>query len=194
MTSKNTKVIAAVNEHSTKMQATGLELRMRTQCRSDSQRIQGLLLPWILSWKESSGNRTDDSHIDNAGVIWASQTWAFDTEVQFNLKKNGPNLQEVRWLIDKLVDCHVAAESVNIADHYTGQRLSFRVYESQMSAPSRGIIGTAMRALHRQHEYYEMLAKLAVEGLEALSEAEQRECIRDNQSAKSAITSRASWS
>jgi hypothetical protein len=190
MTSKNTKVIAAVNEHSEKMQVTGLELRMRTECRSDSQRIQGLLLPWIFSWKESSGNRTDDSHIDDDGIVWASQTWGSDTEVQFTLKKNGPNLQEVRWLIDKLVDCHVASESLDIADHYTGQRLSFRVYESQMSAPSRGIIGTAMRALNQQREYFETFVQLAVEGLNALSEAEHRQCIGDNRS----VTSQASRS
>ena len=167
---------------------------MRAECRSDSQRIQGLLLPWILSWKESSGNRTDDSHIDDDGVVWASQTWGSDTEVQFTLKKNGPNLQEVRWLIDKLVDCHVAAESVNIADQYTGERLSFKVYESQMSAPSRGIIGTATRALNRQHEYYEMLAELALEGLDALAEAEQRQCISNCLSVKNAVISQASWS
>lgn len=190
MTSKNTKVIAAANENSTKAQATGLELRMRAECRSDSQRIQGLLLPWILSWKESSGSRTDDSHIDDDGVVWASQTWGSDTEVQFTLKKNGPNLQEVRWLIDKLVDCHVAAESVNIADQYTGERLSFWVYESQMSAPPRGIIGTATRALNQQREYFETFVQLAEIALNALSEAEQRQCIRDNRS----VTSQASRS
>jgi len=194
MKSQKSKVIAKTNERSTAIQAESLELQMRTECRSDSQRIQGLLLPWILSWKESSGNQKDDSHIDNDGIIWASQTWASDTEVQFTLKKSGPNLQEVRWLIDKLVDCHIAAESVNIADQYTGERLSYSVYESQMSAPSLGIIGTAMRALNRQREYYEMLAELAVDGLEALSDAEQRQCISAGTYVKRAVISKASWS
>lgn len=189
MKSKNTKLIVELKERSTELQATGLALQMRTEYRLDCEHIRGLLRPWLLNWKESSRDQTDDSHTDNNGVVWASMNWTSETDVQFVLKADGPNLHEVRWFIEKLADCHVAAESVNTTSQYTGERIAPCILESKMNAPSRTMIGMAMRALRQQRERSEYSAEKATRAWDAIWQAEQRLSIRETQSVNRSLTS-----
>lgn len=94
-----------------------------------------------------------------------------DTDVLFRLKADGPNLNEVRWFISNLTDCHVAAESLNTPMHYTGARIDHAVLDSLLTIPSKAMIGKAMRALMQFQENADDSAKEAIRTWHVLSEA-----------------------
>ena len=48
-----------------------------------------------------------------------------DMDIVFSLKSEAPNLNELRWLVDSLIDCHVAAQTLMPAKEYTGDRIPY---------------------------------------------------------------------
>jgi hypothetical protein len=170
MKCKTNEVADLLQENLSEIQASGNRYQLRTECRLDCEHIRGLLRPWILSWKESSRSQFDDSYIGENNVMWASMNWTSETNVIFILYADGPNLSEVRWFIENLTDCHFAAESVNIAAKYTGQRIAPTLLESKMTVPSKAMILMAMRALVQQQERSEYSAEKAGQAWDALSE------------------------
>jgi molybdopterin converting factor small subunit len=155
MKSTNTETTYTTNvsdEYLTVEQAAGTKYGLRTECRFDCQQIIAILRPWLLSWKESSGYLADDSYVDGNGVIWASQNWALDTDVQFIIKPDGPCLNEIRWMLNALVDCHVAAESVDVLGKYTGERIDFEELEKVATLPKYSMIKAAIQKLEACRE------------------------------------------
>lgn len=60
---------------------------------------------------------------------WATETWWSsplcpwgDADVKMTLKPDTLTLAEVRWLLARVVDCHVALETVELERDYTGNR------------------------------------------------------------------------
>ena len=158
MKSLITENINVFNEHLTVEQAAGTKYGLRTECRFDCMLIIAMLRTWLLSWKESSGYQHDDGYVDINGVIWSSQNWALDTDVQFIIMSDGPGLNEIRWLLNELVDCHVAAESVNFLEIYTGERMCHDEFEETAVLPNKGMILMAIQKL----EDYRNLSKIRV--------------------------------
>ena len=155
-------IAAALNKSLDESKTVSLSYKMRAECRSDCEHIHGMLFPWILSWQESSGIQIDNENIPDTVTFNTNLQWALETEVQFSLKENSPSLNEVRWFIDKLTDCHVAAESLNIAANYSGERIDSEYMDMQLATPSRVFIGMAMRALMQSQERHESAAAQAV--------------------------------
>jgi hypothetical protein len=144
------------DEYLTVEQAAGTKYGLRTECRFDCQQIIAILRPWLLSWKESSGYLSDDSYVDENGVIWASQNWALDTDVQFIIKPDGPCLNEIRWMLNALVDCHVAAESVDVLEKYTGKRIGNKKLEKAATKPKYSMIEASIQKLEFSRELNEI--------------------------------------
>jgi hypothetical protein len=135
------------SEKLTARQASGTRYALRTECRFDCQLIRAVLHPSISSWKESSGYQDDDSYVAEDGVIWASQNWAADVDVQFIVKADGPSLNEIRWLMMTLTDCHVAAQSVERFELYTGERVDYDLLEASAQMPSPELIAGAIKGI-----------------------------------------------
>lgn len=146
------------HEHLTVEQAAGTKYGLRTECRFDCLLIIAMLRTWLLSWKESSGYQHDDSYVDVNGVIWSSQNWALDADVQFIVSSDGPSLNEIRWLLNELVDCHVAAESVDFLERYTGERMRHEEFEKTAVLPNKKMILMAIKKL----EDYRNLSRISV--------------------------------
>ena len=153
----------------TEKQAAGIAYQLRTECRHDCEVIRAILRPWLVSWKETSGYTADDSHVGADGVMWASMNWAVDTDVQLIIGNGGPCLNEIRWLIDKLSDCHVAAQSVNKRELYTGDRIDYMVLRSIKTPPSTAMINMAMKTLLQRIELSEITIEAAQDAWNELS-------------------------
>ena len=76
---------------------------MRTECYSDSVIIRATLGRWVTMWG-------DDNvvYIKEDGTSWTEP----DMHVAFSLNSSAPKLNMLRWLIDSLTDCHIAAQSL----------------------------------------------------------------------------------
>lgn len=169
MTYQKTKIAAALNKSLDENKAVGLSYKMRAECRSDCEHIRGVLFPWLLSWKEYSGVQIDSINTPDEGIFSTSTQWTAETEIQFTLKANAPSLDELRWFIDKLADCHVAAESLNTSEHYSGTRIESEQLDKRLALPSRVFISMAMRALMQFQERSESFAAQAIRTWQALS-------------------------
>ena len=130
----------------------GTQYKLRTEFRHDCLQILCLLRPWVLSWKESPGLGLDDSHVDDDGRIWSSQDCGIDFGVEFIIAEGGPTLKEIRWLINAIVDCHVAAQTVSERAQYTGKRIDYELFDDMAMPPSPQVIRTAIEAIKEQQE------------------------------------------
>lgn len=147
------------NSYQSKLEAereNGTRFGMRTEFRGDCRLIISLIKSWLLSWKESSGYTADDSHVDDEGRYWSSQNWSMDTDIEFILKKNGPTLNELQWLINAIVDCHVPAQTVALLDKYTGERINHEVLDEIATPPRDEILKAAIESVKKQQDSIEM--------------------------------------
>lgn len=172
MNTEKTVPTNPLQESFSEIQAAGTKYQMRTKCRFDCESIRAILGPWLVSWKETSGYKYDDSHVDANGVIWASMNWGADTDVQFIVREDSPTLNEIRWFMGKLTDCHVAAESLNTLEQYTGARIDYDLLESLKTRPSLAMISKAMRSLSKRKQLCEISAAVADDARDALEDAE----------------------
>ena len=167
-TNTNQITINHLPEKLTEAQAAGQKYRLRAECRYDCTTIRAALRPWLLSWKEAPTHAENQSHIDANGVLWCSQDWDSETEVGLIMAQDGPTLNEIRWLLERLDDCHVAMETLNTAEEYTGERLDFDGSDFLQTCPSREVMNKAMRSIAKFVEIAEMNARSASDAWSAL--------------------------
>ena len=160
---KKIEIANPLKEKLSDIQAAGIAYQLRTECRCDCEVIRAILRPWLVSWKETSGYTHDDSHIGEDGVIWASMNWNSNTEAQFIFGEGAPGLDEIRWLIDKLTDCKIAAQTVNTRESYTGDSIDYRALKILARPPSTALIYLAMKALKQSRVYFENMGDMAQE-------------------------------
>ena len=82
----------------------GVSYKFRAECESDSSLVRVAFANWIIGWKEL-------------------RNYPFpDVEVEMELLDSAPKLQDLRWFIQQLVDCHVIDETLERSRDYTGER------------------------------------------------------------------------
>lgn len=151
---KNTKNIAQSKADD------DFQYRLRTECQSDCLQVRAVLGSWLTSWRE------DQCQIeDGKGKLVRIP----DQDAFFSVQADAPSLAEIRWLLDCLVDCHVAAESVNTAAAYDGERLYYDKLDELKRRPSDKVITQARDGVARtkagfQHEFRKL--DEATEGLD----------------------------
>lgn len=123
--------------------------RLRTEFRCDCPKIIALLQPWIQLWLEADGLIGQPAEIDPEGYVWIDHGWSLDTEVQFVIKPDGPSLNEIRWLINLITDCHVPAQTLENFCRYTGERIHFEQVSAISLRPNTAIINMAIASLER---------------------------------------------
>jgi len=112
---------------------------MRAECQADCVQMRAVLGTWVSMWREdqctSQGTNGKTYRIP-------------DVDIAFSMNADAPGLEEIRWLLDQLVDCHVGAQSVSHATEYTGER-AFDKLEQLMRRPSNEVIGQALECAKR---------------------------------------------
>lgn len=119
MTKKNSKPIqspALAMTHAPRRFVPGKSYQMRTECQPDCDVARGLLNPWLASWTENSARCPDTGDLLPP-----------DMDVEFTLVESAPELCTLRWLLSLAVDLHVAAESLDLAEKYSGKRIDYEV-------------------------------------------------------------------
>lgn len=104
---------------------------MRCEFLCDAIILRYALSPWVVGWKDEQWN-DDDEH----GV--PKRMRESDRSIEFLVSEDAPRLNHLRWLINQITDMHVAAESLNYAEHYDESRLSYKVIE-RITPPQRVI-------------------------------------------------------
>lgn len=122
----------AILDHCSKVPQYALRVEFEADCLT----ICAVLGPWLTVWREDYALLRDDG----SPAAWP------DKDVVFSLCADGPTLAEARWLIDSIVDCHVAAESLAEAGSYTGARIPYDEMHQHMSRPSDVVIERARDA------------------------------------------------
>ena len=138
--------------------------KFRAECSTDAQAIRATLKPWLFSWNESR------DYLEHLGVEYPVP----DVTVEFSIESSGPTLPEIRWMMDAIDNCHVAAESVELVSLYTGERSSRRRFQGAAERPSKARLEgmqeaarVRLKVLHAEIERNQNLLKLCNTALKA---------------------------
>jgi len=116
---------------------------MRTECSADSIVIKAALARWVTMWRE------DSIFLPSAdGVSWRLP----DLDVVFSLQAAAPGLNQLRWLIGSLMDCHVAAQTLMLRGEYTGERI-YEELDKLAERPSDAVIDETKRNIRFGKKY-----------------------------------------
>lgn len=85
---------------------------------------------------------------------WATETWWSspvcpwgDADVKVTLKPDTLSGDELRWLLARVGDCHVAMETVELERDYSGERKYAREEELEVKVPSPGSLKASLAGL-----------------------------------------------
>jgi hypothetical protein len=117
---------------------------LRVECESDCYAIRAVLAPWLVIWREDQAVLTGTD---------GRLSWLPDRDVLFSLRSDGPCLEEVRWLIDAIIDCHVAAQSLSEVVCYTGERLLHDEMDDHVRRPTEQVIVKARDAARQAQSF-----------------------------------------
>jgi hypothetical protein len=117
-----------------KDRAAPVQYAMRTEFVADCHLLRAMLMPWVCDWAEAQAQLPlKDGTLE----------YVTDVDVVFSVVPKGPHLGEIRWLLNCIVDCHVAAESVARVDEYTGERVGHDELKRLMCRPPEDVITRA---------------------------------------------------
>lgn len=129
------------------MKNTEREYKMRAECLSDADLIRPYLAPWLKHWQVFECHLPGDD---------GTPLWIPDVEVEFTIRAEGPSKGQLKWLVNSIDDCHVAAESLDGATEYTGRRHDLDDADCIVAAPSPELMNQSLQNLGRYREYLEM--------------------------------------
>lgn len=114
--------------------------KFRAECATDVQAIRAALLPWVFEWQETRDVETFDG-IDypTAGMT-----------VEFSTVDDGPTFNEIQWLLDGISNAHIAAESIQPTEKYTGEREIRRNFDQPTKRPNDVLIERAVKSSRRR--------------------------------------------
>lgn len=116
--------------------------KFRAECATDAHVIRAVLFPWFHDWSERREN------IEYEGVEYPAPDVDVNVNVnvEFSVVSAGPSLNEIRWPLDGIDNCHVAAESIERVEDYTGDRVSQQAFAMPAELPRAGALGQAITA------------------------------------------------
>ena len=138
----------------------GAMYKFRAECSSDATLVRIALAAWVIGWHE----RQDSLLADGSG--WFDS----DVAVEMELLKSAPDLNGLLWIIQRFVDCHVIADTLEPTRKYTGHR----IYEQRKGVrPSENDILLAGRALRRVPDVFKQRAIRARDAVASLTASHQ---------------------
>lgn len=132
------------------------EYKLRAECQSDAELIRSHLAPWVERWQM---NECHEPRGD--GTTY----WTPDVEVEFTISAAGPSKGELKWLINSITDCDIAAESLDGAAEYTGDRYPLDASDCIVRQPPVQTLQESRRTLRRYREYLEQQMDRASQAL-----------------------------
>lgn len=137
---------------------TAREYKMRAECQSDADLIRACLAPWLERWQ------VFERHLEHQGKPFRIP----DVDIEFTIAARGPNKGELKWLVDDLGDCHVAAESLDGGAEYTGQRTALDNSDCVVQAPEPAKLMQALESLERYRDSLDVQSERLAEARDSL--------------------------
>ncbi len=134
----------------------GTFYRFRAECEGDALLVRVALANWLIGWQE----RHDFSFID--------------VEVELELLDAAPDLPGILWVIEQLVDCHVAAETFELAQSYTGDRNCEPRLSVQPSEEQVLLVESALRRVPEIQKIFRERSKDAAVTFKAMRQPQAR--------------------
>lgn len=129
------------------------KMRLRTEFYGDLLLTRILLAPWVCRWTD-----VDSRSLETRGADTAVTTLD-GHEAEFELANDDVTLDQLRWLLYQATDLHVAAQSLNYADSYTGARLNYK-YLDRMT-PSDDVLTSLKKSLAKlEHARNDLVERL----------------------------------
>lgn len=94
-------------------------MRLRAEFYGDILLTRLILAPWVCRWTDV------ESRCNESDGVEVAVTSVFGHEAEFELADDSIKLDDLRWLLNQAVDLHVAAQTLNYADQYSGERLHY---------------------------------------------------------------------
>lgn len=142
-----------IDDHTKELQkrrTEGSQYAFRAECPADVDVVRSLLAR-------------------NQMVCWRQDTcsgWP-DTDVTFTITSEGPTLEDIKWLVDRVADCHVICESLAHAADYTGERVALEnQYLDGLPRPPQKVISAALEGLNAYLESQEASVNIIREAIE----------------------------
>jgi hypothetical protein len=153
------KQVEPKNQGRSRVEAVdGVTYRARVECQMDATLVHAMLSPWLENWSQplapTAGNEGTPGPVG--------------CEVEFRLGGDGPKLHELLWLLDALPNCHVAADTLSLAGHYTGTRRLHDAFAAPAKRPTSEVLDLACQALGRYRQALMVEAERAAVTKESL--------------------------
>ena len=137
------KQVEPKNQGRSRVEAVdGVTYRARVECQMDATLVHAMLSPWIENRAQplapTAGNEGTPGPVG--------------CEVEFRLAGDGPTLHELLWLLDALPNGHVAADTLALAENYTGTRRLHDAFDAPAKRPTSEVLDIAGQALGRYHQ------------------------------------------
>lgn len=130
-----------------------------------------------------------------AMLEWAIEKWwssplcpMGDADAKVTLKPGALNREELRWLFSRVVDCHVAVETVELEADYTGERRFLDAEELGAKVPGATALEQSLAGMGNYRKAIASVARRAKDAQEEIAQA--LATMRDSPSARRQLNSR----
>jgi hypothetical protein len=151
-------------------------LRMRLEFLSDVAVARVALAAYVCRWTD----------VDSESFAATGKTREVTTlrghDVEFEFADDSLTLDQLRWLLNQIPDMHVAAESLNYAHLYTGERLNYEYFERMQ--PSDELVVKMAKTSLRLTNFLRLLAEQVETLQETLKAAAPSDAVFDDDEAK----------
>lgn len=120
-------------------------IKFRAECPVDAEAVRSLLWPWALSFE------TETEPLEHAGRLLRCS----DIEVTVRLCPGSPSVDELRYICDALPNAHYAADTMEAAKDYTGERVPRTSWTGDVKRPTQAVLSAALGAVTTRQKVLE---------------------------------------
>lgn len=120
-------------------------IAFRAECPSDVEAIRSVMYRWTL------GFQTEAQPLEHEGASYRGT----DTEVKLTLRPDAPSVSELRHIWDAIPNAHIAADTLQPEQGYTGEREPRYPWTGDVRRPSKKVLSEALECVVRRQEVLE---------------------------------------
>lgn len=120
-------------------------IAFRAECPADAEAIRSVMSRWTL------GVQTNEQPLEHEGTTYRGM----DTEVKLVLRPDAPSVPELRHIWDAIPNAHIAADTLQSGQAYTGEREPRCPWTGDVRRPSKEVLGEALESVVRRQQVLE---------------------------------------
>lgn len=120
-------------------------IAFRAECAADAEAIRSVMSHWTL------GVETSGKPLEHHGTTYRG----IDTEVKLVLRPDSPGVPELRHIWDAIPNAHIAADTLQSEQAYTGAREPRCPWTGDVRRPSKKVLSEALESVVRRQQVLE---------------------------------------